>query len=248
MSALVIIQRFLWFFPALLQVVMCFFMARRRLHRELPWFFAYTIFQIVRTAISWSLRHAVPHYFYFYWIAEFVSIVVGLAVIYEVFRVIVKQHEAVHRTGFLLYRWIAVALLSVATVTAATAPGMDSSRIIEGILTLERGVRIIQAGLLFFLFAFASYLGLSWRSYVFGIALGFGMFATIDLVLVGIRAHVGPAADEFYVWLKPVAYNCTALVWAIYLLQRHAAPKVVTSVPKTEVALWDQTLMEFTRR
>jgi len=227
---------------------MFLFMVRRRLHRELPWFLAYTIFQILRTAISWSLRHAVPHYFYFYWIAELVSIILGLAVIYEVFRIIVKQHEAVHRTGFLLYRWIAVALLLVGTVSAATAPGMDSSRIIEGILTLERGVRIVQAGLLFFLFVFASYLGLSWRSNVFGIALGFGIFATIDLVLVGIRAQIGPAVDELYVWSKPVAYNCTALIWVIYLLQRQAAPKVVTSVPKSEVAVWDQTLMEFTRR
>src|SRR5262249_10422625 len=133
--------------------------------------------------------------FLFCWINEALEAMLGFAVIYEVFNIVVKRYQTIHRFGFLLYRWAAVGLLLAATITAANAPGMDSARVIEGIFVLERGVRIVQAGLLLVLFLFASYLGLSWRSNVFGVALGFGIYASAELALVAIRAHVGADAD-----------------------------------------------------
>ena len=223
-------------------------MVRRKLHRELPWFFAYTLFDAVQSASSWFLRHHMPLYFYIYWICELVLVVAAFAVIYEVFRNLVKDYTTIHRAGFWLYRLCAVALLVLATMAVAKAPQMNSAAIIDGIFILERGVRIVQAGLLFFLFLFASYLGLSWRNSVFGIALGFGLFASMELAVVAIRSHVGNSLDSVYVFAKSLCYNCAVLIWFVYLLQRQPTTQPVTSVPKTDIAVWDQTLTEFLRR
>src|SRR5262245_20239713 len=248
MSAVVVAQRFLWFFPMLLQIGAAVLMVRRRLYKALPLFFAFILFDIAWGAGAWFLRHQMPAYFYFYWINEALEAMLGFAVIYEVFNIVVKRYQTIHRFGFLLYRWAAVGLLLVATITAANAPGMDSARIIEGIFVLERGVRIVQAGLLLVLFLFASYLVLSWRSNVFGVALGFGIYATADLVLAAVYAQAGAPANNLYLWAKPIAYNLTTFIWISYLLRRQDKSDPVTSLPKTEAASWNQALAEYLRR
>ena len=50
----------------------------------------------------------------------------------------------------------------------------------------------MQCGLVFFLLLFSEYLGISRRSLLFGISLGFGLFAAINmLVATGMGNHGG---------------------------------------------------------
>lgn len=244
----VLLEQILWFTPPLLFAVMSVAMVRRGLHREVPWFFAFTLIDGSLSVFSWFLRENKAGYFYFYWALELVGIIIGFVIIYEVFRNIVVRYERIQRVGFALYRWLAVALLVVGTVTVAIAPEMNRAALFEGIVNLQVGVRIIQTGLLVFLFAFASYLALSWRNCSFGVALGFGILAMVELVLAAMRAHLGPEFTPVYTWLKPIAFNVTALIWAAYVFQRQPVLKQVTSVPKTDVAVWNDTLTEFIRR
>jgi hypothetical protein len=243
-----VLERVLWFAPPVLLAVMAVSMVRRKLHRELPWFFAYTIFDACQSVFSWFLWDNKALYFYHYWVTELVSVIIGFVIIYEVFSKIVNRYERVQRVGFVLYRWSAVVLLFVATITVAIAPDMNSSAIFDGIVTLQRGVRIVQTGLLIFLFAFASFLALSWRNCAFGVALGFGLLAVVELILATVRSFVGPAFDQLYAVLKAIAYNSAALIWAVYVLQRQPAVKKITSLPKTDVAVWSDTLTELVRR
>jgi hypothetical protein len=243
----VLVERILWFLPAFVQVAISVFMVRRKLHRELPWFFSYTILQASQATLAWFIRHEMPHYFYFYWGIEFVSAIVELGVIYEIFRNVVLRYEGIQRVGFTMYRWFAVALLVIATMMAANGPDLNIAAM-QGIVTLERGLRIIQVGLLVFLFIFASYLGLSWRNRLFGVGLGFGFFASVELALAAVSTELGITGSHLYALLKPIAYNCTVLIWAVYVFQREPVAKPITSIPETEMALWDQTLSELVRR
>jgi hypothetical protein len=244
----VMLEQILWFTSPLLFAVMSVSMVRRGLHREVPWFFAYTLFDGSLTAFSWFLRNNTKAYFYYYWIMEVLGVILAFVIIYEVFRKIVVRYERVQRVGFALYRWSAVALLLVGTVTVAIAPEMNRDALFDGIMTLQVGVRIIQTGLLVFLFAFASYLGLSWRNCSFGVALGFGFLAIVELTLAALHAQFGADFIPVYTLLKPIAFLITVLIWAGYVLQRQPVLKQVTSVPKTEVAVWNDTLTEFMRR
>jgi hypothetical protein len=244
----VVLEQILWFTSPLLYAAMSVSMVRRGLHREVPWFFAFTLVDGGLSVFSWFLRGSPAAYFYFFWSMELILIVLGFVIIYEVFRKIVSRYERIQRVGLALYRWLAVALLIVGTVTVAIAPEMNSKALFEGIVTLQIGVRIIQTGLLVFLFAFASYLALSWRNCSFGVALGFGFLAIVELTLAALRAQLGPDFTPVYTLLKPIAFLVTVLIWAGYVFQRQPVLKQVTSVPKTEVAVWNDTLTEFMRR
>jgi hypothetical protein len=243
-----VVERILWFLPVFLQVSICVFMVRRKLYGELPWFFAYGIFEPLESTVSFFVRHQMPLYFYFYWITEFVSVAFGLAIIYEVFKNLVTRYERVQKIGLWLYRCCAGLLLLIATATVAMAPDINTQAMFEGIVTLERGLRFMQAGLLVFLFAFASYLGLSWRNCSFGVALGFGFLASVELALAAIRSHIGNHADQIYVVLKSIAFNLSTAIWLAYLLLPQREAKPVTSIPKHDLAVWDNTLTELVRR
>lgn len=240
----------LWIAPAALQVLIVSAMLKRRLVREFPIFFAYTTFHVVRAIALFLLRHQLASwdYFYSYWTAQAASSVLGFAVIYEIFSHVFRSHEALRTLGFMLFRWVAAVLLLVAVVAAASAPGSDTNQLMAGVVILERSVRVVQCGLLFFLFLFSSSFGLSWRHYVFGIALGFGLFASVELVAVTMRAHFGSVADATWSLVNSAAYNCTVLIWVGYLLGPQPAQRAVQMPPKAEIDEWNQALLQLIRR
>jgi hypothetical protein len=242
------VERTLWFTPPLLQLTMSVLIVRRKLYREVPWFFAYILFSASQSIIVFFVRRKMPLYFYWYWIVELIALTMGFIIIYEVFRNIVNRYEGIQRVGFRLYRWCAVFLLFLATIMIASSPDLSSAVIIDAIITLQRGVRIMQVGLLVLLFSFTTYLGLSWRNCSFGVALGFGFLAAVELAIAALRLQFGADADQFYVLTKSIAYNCAALIWSAYIWQGQPATQTVTALPKAEVAVWNQTLGEFTRR
>ncbi len=91
--------------------------------------------------------------------------------------------------------------------------------LLSGVMLLDRSVAIIQAGLLLFLFLFPRVLGLSWRSYTFGIALGFGIFASTELAYWAIRlTDLTERAKDLLDLLPTGSYHVSVLVWIVYLL------------------------------
>jgi hypothetical protein len=104
----------------------------------------------------------------------------------------------------------------------------------------------VQCGLLLYLFLFSYFSGLAWRSRVLGIALGFGLFASVQLASVAIQARVGMANQQTWMWVNMASYNCAVLVWTAYLLPHKK--EVVAVVPvATEVKSWNQALLQLFR-
>jgi hypothetical protein len=69
-----------------------------------------------------------------------------------------------------------------------------------------------------------------WRQPVFGIALGFGVFASVELILVSVVVWLGSGHAATISLVKSAAYNAVTLVWIGYLKQQ---PQLV---PAVEVA------------
>ena len=113
---------------------------------------------------------------------------------------------------------------------------------------LERSLTVVQAGLLLLLFVLSSSLGLAWRSYSFGLALGFGTFAIVDLVLWSLRTQFG---DQF--WkpqsiLNGLAYNVMIFIWAFYVLQPKRIAQPIRVIPYNDIAKWNEKLEELLKR
>jgi len=104
-------------------------------------------------------------------------------------------------------------------------------------------VRIIQVGMILFLLFFAHYLGVSRKQQSFGIALGFGSFAVIELILIcsWVGNHLsGP-------WMSMAnmaAYNCSLVLWLGYVAVKRPAREEKSLLQPQR---WEQSLSDIHR-
>ncbi len=244
---------YLWIAPHLLQAGVAVVIIARKLHRRFPIFFLYTGFEVLQFAVLFIMYHlpavSVRDYFYVHWVGVGVSTTLRFGVIHEIFSHVFRNYAALAELGKLLFRWATVVLLLVAVVTAAYAPGESASRIAVGIYLLDRAVSIVQCGLLIFLFLFSSYFGLSWRNYVFGMALGLGVFASVELATAAIRIQIGLAVgDELFTLITMATYHCSVLIWLFYLLAPEPSPATVREIPHHDLQEWNHALERLLQR
>lgn len=208
----------LWFAAPFVQAVLAFVMFRRNLRRNFPVLFIYTVAQAAFFPVLITLYHtSYIGYFWAYWVTSFLGIVLGFLVMREVFVNLLRPYDALRDLGDVLFRWAAVVLFMVALVAAASGTMPHISRLTVAVLALERSVRVMQCGLVLFMFLFSSHLGLSSRHHVFGVALGFGIFAAVELIIVSLHAAFGPLNWQGLDVLKSGSYLVATLVWCYYL-------------------------------
>lgn len=220
----------------------------RRLWRELPLFLSYHIFLIVRSiALSFVIGTHPWGYFYGYWITEVVAWAWCLAAIQEVTTLLCSPYASIQRLIVVLFRWGGGLLIAIAVFTAYAAPGADVERVMAGILILERSVRIVQVGLLSLLFVFAGFLRLRWPHYAFGVALGFGIFCSVELAAITLRAHGGMPVHQTFVILKPLSFVVAEAVWLFFVAVPARSPAYQPR-PAPTMEGWDLALGELLRR
>lgn len=246
------IWHYLWIAPHALQLAIVVIMIRRRLVSEFPVFLTYTLFQIVMGGTLFALDHistvSARQYINAQWVDTTGSIVLRFALIYEIFSRIFDPYPALVELGRLLLRWGVVVLLLVAVAVAARAPD-DATPLLSGIHVLNSAVSLMQSGLLVFLFLFSSYFGLSWRSYIYGIAAGLGIFSSVSLATAALRVASGTAAASYSLdFVTMATYHCCVLIWLVYLLAPETARRAVQHLPDNNLEQWNTEMQRLLLR
>ncbi len=206
-----------WIFPAVVQLCLAVLMIRRGLRRQFPIFFNYTVFEILTFVAQITTRQHYNTYFYVYWVTGVIGVGLGFAVMQEIFYNVFRPYDSLRELGGILFRWAALVLVLVALVSVVSGAQGSDARPIQTILVLDRSVRVMQCGLVLFLFLFSSYVGLSKRAHIFGIALGFGIFAAVELSLVTLRSAMPGFTNASISLLKSAAYCVACGLWFWYL-------------------------------
>jgi hypothetical protein len=232
----------LWLAHPLFQSMLVAIMLWRKLYRSFPFFFCYVAFQIVAFASIFPFREQRFYSFLFIasWTTSAISVVLGFLVIREVFLDVFRPYHTLRDLGSVLFKWAGLVMLMVAGVMAAsTHNGVAADEpIVNAILTLERSVRVVQCGLVLFLLVFARYLGVNRGQKSFGIALGFGAFASVELSLVAMGGHVD--SPIFTDIVNMVAYNLAILTWVGYMFVKSPAREDAVSMLRPQ--RWEQSL------
>ena len=129
----------------------------------------------------------------------------------------------------------------VGFVVAASSPLGDQGPIVQAVITVTRCVRVAQVGLILFLLVFSRYLGVSWKQESFGLSLGLGLSAGVELGTLAFHVS-GHASDNSVHVINLVAYNLAILVWLGYSLV-----KSVARVPRAELFTphrWERSLSD----
>jgi hypothetical protein len=235
------LQLALWIAHPVLELSLAGVMFWRKLHRTFPIFFAYIVFQVVNFLILFPIYRSgnIMAYFYAYWISAAVSLAIGFKVIHEIFLDVFRPYHTLKDLGTVLFKWAALVMLLVAMVVTAASPGGADTPLAQAVIIGQRCVRVIQCGLILFLLVFSKYLGVSWRQHSFGIALGLGGYATVDLV--GLALFSGGQIHPPTVSLvNTTAYSLAILTWILYAsvktTSREASANLLMSLR------WDQGL------
>ena len=227
-----------WLAGPLLQITLLVFMVRRKSHKLFPRFFSYILFQTLKSACLFVVYRYFPESYYFdaYWTGNAVSVIFAVTVMDEILHSLFKDYGGIQILGTTIFRWSCGLLLILAALSALSGGEGGGDRIVATVLAFDRSVRLMQVGLFLLLMFLCRFLRNCWRQQVFGIALGFGVFASTELILVSVVMRYGSAQAAMISLLKSTAYNAVTLVWIGYLKQQQQL------VPKLEAATNANTL------
>jgi hypothetical protein len=232
----------LWILHPTLQLGIAAVMVRRGLHKKFKFFFGYILTQLLTFAVVfpayWLSSSAI---YYLYWGCEVLSVAFGFAVIHEVFVDVFRVFHTLRDLGTVLFKWAGLVMLLVAGVVSLSTNSTQIPPWVQAIITSQRCVRIIQVGMVLFLLFFSSYVGVSRKQHSFGIALGFGAFAVIELVLIAswVGKHL---ADPWMSIVNMAAYNGSLMVWLGYVVAR--SPVRDASAILLQPQRWEQSLSD----
>ena len=232
----------LWVAHPVLQTAIAIAMFRRGQHRQFKYFFIYVLAQIVTFAVVFpAYRFHSASVFYLSWFSTAVSVALGFKVIHEAFLDVFRPFHTLRDLGTVLFKWAGLVMLLVAGVVSVSTNSSDTVPWVQAILTAQRCVRIIQVGMVLFLLSFAHYLGVSRRQHSFGIVLGFGGFAVVELALIASWAgeHVSNLSMGL---INMAAYNMALLTWLGYTLAKSPAREAPSSLLRPQ--RWEQSLAE----
>ena len=242
-----LLWNYLWIAPHVLQAVLAGIIVARGLSRQFPVFLTYVIFDLAQNFVLFVGYHSaavsVQTYSQIYVGGMIGCIALRFGVIYEVFQQVFRSYPGVEELGKTFLRWGGAILFLVGVGIAAAAPVGQGPPILAALHVTNFVVSVVQSGLLLLLFALSSSLGLSWRSFVFGIAVGMGFFSSVDLATTAIRVALPDAVAGRILDLVTMAtYHACVLVWLFYLLMPAPAVELIRALPETNLDRWNAEL------
>jgi hypothetical protein len=238
----------LWFASPALQAGVVIAMLRRGLHRDYPYFFNYTILGVIAEPLLFVLHlTSYTSYYYAYYGNLGLSVIFSFAVLQEIFRDAFRPYEALRDLSVILFRWSALVVLLVAVawaISSGSGGGKPDTGFMEVSLVLaDRSVRLMQCGLVFFLLLFSEYLGIPRRSFLFGISLGFGLFASVNmLVFTGLYNRSGVISRTTLSEINSGAYVAAVLIWFGYTLASAPSRSMVEEITLQRSKNWNLAL------
>ena len=232
----------LWFAGPALQALVAYFMVKKRYKNEYPAFFTYTVFQAATAFMLFGVWKYLGYaiYYYAFWTVNAIGVLLAFIVMHEVFVDAFRPYEALRDLGAMLFRWSGLILLMLAALSAFVSRQTDVDIMYDSLVAVQRSVLVMQCGLVLFLILFSRYLGISGRHYLFGIALGFGVNASLDLVMWTARSYLGFTATTALRIFSSAGYFLAIAIWLTYTMAKAAERRKTEVVPQSE--RWNHAL------
>jgi len=209
----------LWFAQPVLQVAVAIVVLRRQLYKQFPVFFGFLLTQVGVFAVTYSVYGLNSlWYFWLYWSSQAFNAILSFKIIHEIFLDVFRPYHSLKDLGTPVFKWAGLVMLLVSVVVAASN-SFNQDPVAHAVITLQRSVRLVQVGLILFLILFSRFLGVSRKRVSFGIALGFGLFAGVELMMLAMHSG-GLIRQGTLNLINMMCYNLSVLVWLGYSFSR----------------------------
>ena len=243
--ALLVFKYFLWLLPIAVLTLLLLRMAVQARLGQQPLFASYALAVILSSLLQFGLYFShlsYLSYFVSYWVCQTILILLSYAAIYEVVQQLLSNYEEISPVAQNVIFAGATLLLLIVCAWALNW----NTQLVPTVLMLQQACRLLQVGVLVLIFTMAIFFRLRWQQNAFGIALGFGIYGTIDLLGLALRRWNEIGAEAFS-RVDTIAYSCITLVWLVYLFspERQSVARVL---PQSSVREWNQALGELLHR
>lgn len=176
-----------------------------------------------RKDLGLEIHVAYRIYFYTSWISNTAFALLLIATIYHVYNEAMRPLQGLQRIGRIIFRWVAVVSIAVSIAIAAGPHGAASGGYMNTIAAaasqIQQGVFVLTLCLLLFVCFAIRPLGLTFRSRIFGVALGLGVTATTYLVQAAWLSTVGARSLYSPIYLVGTVGSLIAVcVWGTYFI------------------------------
>src|SRR5690348_3555369 len=237
-----------WLLPIPVLAAMVVVMYRRKQHLSFPTFWAFLCFECARLAIEFICKLiSYKAYFYAYWVANFLSVILILLLLRTVFVSFLEKYptlDAVRRLGFefvVSVIWFTALALNLGFMSAQAWP--------QRITRMELILSFTQVGVFIFVLITTLILGIRWKSAYCGIAAGLGLMGVADLIvytgLSWVESLFQPAVIGS--WIETVAYDFAIATFAFYFLPAPVKETVSTDL-RPELLEWAESMKGAVRK
>jgi len=250
MPALSLQSALIWITSPVLQLFCVYLLYRRKLLSQFRFLASFFVFTTIKAAVLFLCYHYSSQqswtYYAAYWVGTALQDMFMIPVLYEIFCAAFKPFAGLQDLAKVLFKWAAACILFVGFVVFVTTPASQPTKfnlLIVGVNDFERIVRVMECGLLMFLFIGSQHLGVSMRNRVFGFALGFGIDAFCQLLLYSALANSHISKMYTIAQFLPKVYFASLLIWVLYLVQPEPASESI-HIPLTSPLLrWNEVAL-----
>jgi hypothetical protein len=203
---------FLLYLPLWLLALLLWVLLRKRAYSSCPYFFVYVAFGVAASVARFIAKGYPAPYYATYWITEAGYCLLGILAMYEVCHVTLGELPRAWWAR-LIFPVILLTSIGLSLARTNTAPMHFARRLTSSIVVGEIAVRLVQVFIFAGLATIAPLIGLRWRRYPFGVAMGFGLYATFMLLTTTRYADLGPKFNFVWGVSSVAAYSVAVLIW-----------------------------------
>lgn len=241
------IERGLWLASTTGNLVLLALLLLRRRGSSLFFFTALIALNLVRTAILFTLLQLklFAAYFYTYWTLGAVDVVAQIGIVYELAAVFRPTGFWARDTQWHLLLLSGVGLL-VAAVLTTFASGSEADWIDAMIVKGSFFVATLMAEFFTGMIVLSVSSGLPWRGVTSKIAIGFGIYSLVDVLIEAGHNVLGKgymsSVDVHLAECRSLTYVCCVVYWAVTLWASVPAAGRDAEAATEATVLWSSVL------
>jgi hypothetical protein len=178
-------------------------------------------------------------YFALFCLAYGASGVLTFFTVQQIFRDALEPLPGLRHLALVAFRWVAVVSVALSVVPAIVPLFFRAHSLQVTVLQAMRCVSVLEFCLVAFILLSAQALGISWRSRIVGVTLGFGVLAIVDAVcfLFLLRSQ-----SQLLPWLlvREAGSAVAASVWLVYLLMKEPKRTAVRPQSSSQLQKWNE--------
>jgi hypothetical protein len=232
--------------------MLIFFLVRSKAVRQFKFLFSLLCVRLLCSLVCLPILYfaargiekhlAYQVYFYVYWTSYALEAILSLLVIYSIFKLAMAPLKGLQTLGMLVFRWVAAISVAVAIGVSVT-PHLNGMKFMVAMITqLQQTSSILTLCLLLFVCFAIRPMGLSFRSRIFGVSLGLGFLATINLVNSAWIAH-NPNMYSLFSVINGLAVGLTLLTWSAYFAFPEPKRRIIVLPTTSPFLRWNQISM-----